>query len=314
MLTQYIKEIIEKDEYIKEASKDIKIESCIAYINIEYQDIRKFVKGLAEKDNRFILYNSGVNIKNMLSTYGYPFKSKQHSRGWNVYFNNVDETDKIIKYLNNNKDMLSDYEYIHNLPRGVKTNIKYIFGIREREREICMSIKSVPESLKYQFTKDFVNKKLILSDKCCYKLKKETAHKWEKENNKSIAITGIRADEGGMRSLNGCTIFDGKDLKKFHPLKVCSDEWEEWFIETYNIELCKLYYPPYNFKRTGCCGCPFALDLQNQLNVMEKLLPNDYKKAEMLWKPVYDEYRRLGYRLRKERTLWDLPYEITNKG
>ena len=135
---------------------------------------------------------------------------------------------------------------------------------------------------------------------CCYKMKKEPAHKWEQENNRHIAITGMRAEEGGMRNQNGCTIFDDNNkLKKFHPIKVVSEEWEDWFIKKYNVELCELYYPPYNFKRTGCKGCPFALDLQEQLDKMKELLPNDYKQCEILWKPVYDEYRRIGYRLDK---------------
>jgi hypothetical protein len=35
---------------------------------------------------------------------------------------------------------------------------------------------------------------------------------------------------------------------------------------------------------------------------MQKLLPNEYKQCETIWKPVYDEYRRIGYRLRKKGT------------
>ena len=39
------------------------------YLNtgIEYQDIRKFVQELAKNDNRIIVLNSGVNIKQKLS-------------------------------------------------------------------------------------------------------------------------------------------------------------------------------------------------------------------------------------------------------
>ena len=74
------------------------------------------------------------------------------------------------------------------------------------------------------------------------------------------------------------------------------------------IKLCKLYYPPFNFERTGCKGCPFALDLQKELDVLGELLPNERKQCELLWKPVYEEYRKIGYRLRKknEFLLFDL--------
>ena len=101
-----------------------------------------------------------------------------------------------------------------------------------------------------------------------------------------------------MRNQGGCTVFDGDKLIKFHPLKVVDEEFEQLFIEKYNIKLCKLYYPPYNFKRTGCKGCPFALDLNNQLEIMKEYLPNEKKQCELIWKPVYTEYRKLDYRLK----------------
>ena len=82
-----------------------------------------------------------------------------------------------------------------------------------------------------------------------------------------------------------------------------STAFEDYIIAKYDIKLCKLYYPPYNFKRTGCKGCPFALDLQDQLNVMATYLPNERNQCEFIWKPVYEEYRRLGYRLEKSEQL-----------
>ena len=109
----------------------------------------------------------------------------------------------------------------------------------------------------------------------------------------------MRKDEGGQRASIGCIVTDKDNkLTKFHPLLVVSEEFENWFLEKYNIKLCKLYYPPFNFERTGCKGCPYALNLQDQLDKMERLLPNEKRQCEKLWKPVYDEYRRLGYRLR----------------
>lgn len=138
------------------------------------------------------------------------------------------------------------------------------------------------------------------SNLCCYKLKKEVAHKWAKTSKKSIILTGMRAEEGGNRKRLGCIITDKKGkLLKFHPLIKVNDEWENWFIEKENIKLSKLYYPPFNFRRTGCKGCPYSLDLEEQLEIMEIYLPNERKQCEFIWKPVYDEYRRLGYRLKK---------------
>lgn len=72
----------------------------------------------------------------------------------------------------------------------------------------------------------------------------------------------------------------------------------EWFIKEHKIELCELYYEPYNFTRTGCLGCPFNIKIQDTLNTLDEKLPLEKKKAEAIWKEVYQEYRRLNYRLR----------------
>lgn len=241
-----------------------KIPRVFINTGIEYSDIVKYVKGLAKEDDRFYIINPTKNVKNILEEYGYPFKSKEHSKLLSLYQNNSRNSNWLKNYLSEDK-----------------SKTKY----------------QCPKILKYQFTNNF---NLKISSSCCDKLKKQVVLKFEKENKKTIALTGMRKSEGGQRASINCIITDKENnLKKFHPLLVVSEEWEEWFIEHYDIKLCKLYYPPYNFKRTGCKGCPFSLDLQKQLDVMEKLLPNEYKQCEIIWKPVYDEYRRIGYRLRK---------------
>ena len=248
-----------------------KIPRVFINTGIEYNYIVEFVKDLAKNDDRFIILNPTKPIKKVLEENGYPFKSKQHSHNLEVYQRNG----------------------------MTKTNIQYL-GLGSKTQFLC------PNCLKYQFSKDF---KIKISDKCCYKMKKEPAHKWSTENNKTITMTGMRSDEGGMRNYqHNCAVYDGKNLIKFHPLKPISNEFEDWLIKEYKIQLCKLYYPPFNFQRTGCKGCPYSLDLQNQLDVMEQLLPNERKQCEIIWKPIYDEYRRLGYRLKqyKETSLEDL--------
>lgn len=235
---------------------------------IEYNDIVAFVKELAEKDSRFVILKPTKPIKETLEKYGYPFKSKQHSHNLMVYQNS-----------------------------GIGLSVKRYLGIIESTTKF-----RCPKCLQYQFREDF---KIKCSDKCCLKLKKEPIHKWEKENNRLIAITGMRNSEGGKRaSIKSCVLTDKKgNIKRFHPLIKVDDNWENWFIKEKNIQLCKLYYPPFNFKRTGCKGCPFSLDLEEQLKVMEIYLPNERKQCEMIWKPTYEEYRRIGFRLKSKEQL-----------
>ena len=233
---------------------------------IEYLKIVEFVKKLASQDKRFILIAPSKPIKKILEEYGYPFKSKEHSTKLHEWQQGNRETKSIKKYLGEGRF-------------------------------------SCPKLLRYQFSDSF---NIKVSQFCCHKLKKEPARKWAKENKKSITITGMRKEEGGQRTTLGCILTDknGKVIK-FHPLAVVNDEWENEFIQKEKISLCELYNPPYNFKRTGCAGCPFNLHLKEQLETMAMFLPAEKRRCELIWKKVYEEYRRIGYRLDEKITVWD---------
>lgn len=238
-----------------------KIPRLFLNTGIEYFDILKYVKEMTLKDNRIIIYNVGVNIKYMLETKGYPFKSKEHS--------------KIISMLR--KGSTSEW-------------VKNYMDINRKSKYKC------PKILREQLNPNYAIK---ISDQCCYELKKKPAHKWAKENKKSIVLVGLRMTEGGQRAnAKSCLVFNKDKLKEFKPINPMTNEWMDWFIDYFKIELCRLYYPPFNFTRTGCKGCPFSLKLQEQLNVMEKLLPTEKKQCEIIWKVPYAEMRRLGYRLK----------------
>lgn len=159
---------------------------------------------------------------------------------------------------------------------------------------------SCPKKLLYQYEPSFT---LKISNHCCYRLKKDIFKHWSKENHKSITLTGMRKTEGGQRKNLNCFTNEGK---KFHPLVSIPDEWMEQFILKFEIKLCRLYYPPFNFKRTGCKGCPYNLHLQEDLDVMLELLPEERIQCEIIWGKVYQEYRRIGYRLRKELNVFEI--------
>lgn len=212
---------------------------------------------MAKHDDRIIIYNVGKNISETLKKVGYPFKSKEHSYKLALFQKNG-VTQTVEKYLNSKNKF------------------------------------SCPDKLKYQFTHDF---NIRISDRCCYEFKKKPAKEWAIKNNKTIKITGMRREEGGYRNNLNCIILKDDKLNSFHPLSVINENFENWFINYKNIKLCELYYPPFNFKRTGCKGCPFALHLQDELDSIRFILPNEKKQCEIIWKPVYEEYRRIGYRL-----------------
>lgn len=165
---------------------------------IEYQMIVDFVKGLASKDDRFVILQPSIPIKPMLERVGYPFKSKEYS----LYVQQFQ------------KNGLS------------KTVDRYLNPSESRKDYGC------PKTLRYQFTRNF---KLKISNQCCYELKKKPIHEWQKKNNRAITITGMRKNEGGNRkNIQGCILTDTKGkLIKFHPLLIVDDEWENWFTHTH---------------------------------------------------------------------------------
>lgn len=240
-----------------------KISRVYANTGIALNMIRDFVSDMAKSDKRIYIIKPTIPIRQMLEKEGYPFKSKIHAHCVALY---------------------QKYGFKKNMVNG------YLGKRPEKwHSHIC------PKKLLFHFTNE---NRLKISDMCCIKLKEEPLIDWAKENNKSIAIIGTMRDEGGRRGRSDCLQFQGKKLKSFKPLNPITKQWEDWFIDEYNVKICDIYKPPYNFERTGCKGCPFALHLQKELDALEEYFPNERKQCEAIWKPVYDEYRRIGYRLK----------------
>jgi len=232
---------------------------------IELNMIRSFVYNRKEKDDRIVIIQPSKNIKETLNTFGYPFKSK-------VFSSYVDRYRRL----------------------GMTKSVKVFTGQGDKKWSPKFSC---PPNLMYLFSQSY-KPTFPISMQCCIKMKEEPMINWQKENKKNIAIIGIMPSEGGGRVKANCLNFDKKGLKSFQPLVPVTKEWEDWFIEEYDVEICDIYKDPYNFKRTGCKGCPFATNLKKELEILEKYFPEERKQCELIWGPVYDEYRRVKYRLK----------------
>lgn len=237
------------------------------YVNtgIDYNKITEYVKKLADNDDRIIMIKPTLPIKQTLEKYGYPFKNKDFSYRYGL-FQRLGFTKGIKKWLTLNGWI------------------------------------GVPQKLKELFTEDKKISDIKISDKCCIKLKEEPLINKSKELNRNIAIIGILGDESGRRRrfVKNC-FTKTKEQVKFYPMVKVNKEFEKWFLNKKNIKLCELYYEPFNFERTGCKGCPFDLHLQKDLETMQKYFPNERKQCEVIWEPIYDKYRKMGYRLKKDK-------------
>lgn len=231
-----------------------------ANTGIEYNMVRDFVFTMAKTDKRVCVIEPTVPIKQMLEKDGYPFKSKEHSMYLDIFQRNG----------------------------YTKTAVRYLYPDDKRKSFGC------PEKLRYQFTNNF---QLKCSKKCCDRLKKEPMKYWANEHNKKNVILGVMREEGGLRSDAKCIVPYHGGIH-FQPLSVVTKKWEDWFIKEYQVEICEIYKPPYNFDRTGCKGCPYNINLQKDLDILKVFFPNEAKQCELIWQPVYEEYRRIRYRLK----------------
>ena len=247
-----------------------RIPRVYANTGIELNMIKDFVYEMQKNDDRIVIIKPSVPIKPTLEKFGYPFKSKKHAKLVGMY-HRLGKTQSVQTYL------------------GEKTT-RYKKTLEDKSFQ-C------PDKLRFQFDENY---NLKISDKCCEKIKEQPLINWAKENKKQYRIIGVMASEGGRRMKAKCMAFRNGKFKNFQPLVAVTKEWEDWFIYNYDVKICCIYKEPYNFVRTGCKGCPFAIDLQNELDTLERYFPNERKQCEIIWEPVYSEYRRLHYRLKPE--------------
>lgn len=196
------------------AIPDNKLTRVYSDTGIEYNINRQFVYKMAENDDRFVIVKPKLPIKKMLEEVGYPFKSKEHSQA---------------------------VDYFQTKGIGSKTVERYIHPKAERKAYGC------PDILKYQF-EAATALKFKVSLKCCKELKKKPIAKYQKDNNKPYKILGIRHDEGGLRKSAKCLAFKEGELYSFNPLIIVTEQWINWFVKEYKIELSALYYSPLALK------------------------------------------------------------------
>lgn len=262
---------------LDEALPGNKIPRVFINTGVEYKLIVDFFKEMQAEDDRFVEVKPTQNVKTVLETYGYPVKSKEFAEKVRAYRSHGGKT----VYLSRSKD------------REISYLKKYV--------DEAGKLYGCPTKLLPVF-QDVNYPSFSISNLCCLYLKKNPSKfwlkSWMKEHNlkQAVHMTGLRKSEGGTRSYAKCiTINTSSNVINFKPILVVDDDFVDWYMQ--GKKHCKLYDAPYNFKRTGCKGCPFNPKLQKQLEVIEKFFPAERKQCDILFGKVYDFYREIGYRL-----------------
>ena len=257
--------------------KDNKVDYVWFDTGLEYQATKDHLKHLEEKYNiTFIKKRPKIPIPISCKNYGEPFISKiaseflqrlqRHSFKWED-----EDFDTLYK---------KDPKCQSALQWWCNTNLTDNFNIRRNK-----------------YLKEFIiqnNPTFKISNKCCKYAKKDLIHSLLKEEDYDLNIFGVRKAEGGARVRYGNCFDEGDNYDNFRPIFWYKDSDKKEYEEYYKVVHSKCY-TEYGLKRTGCCGCPYGRDFEDELKIIKEYEPKLYKAVTNIFKGSYEytrEYRK----------------------
>lgn len=252
---------------------------------IEYKATYEHLEFLEKKyDIEIIRVKPIKPIPLAVKEYGVPFLNKNVSD--NMYFLRLHNFDW--------KD--GEYDELCDRFGTVRTGIKWWTN-----KNIAMGRQFAIANNK--FLKEFIMENppsFKISKKCCEYAKKKASKKFEKEHEYDLKCMGFRKCEGGVRKAVHKTCFnEGATLDNFRPIWWFSDADKEQYCQWYGVTHSRCY-TEYGMKRTGCVGCPYAIDFEDNLRVMQEHEPQLYKLANAVFGEAY-EYTRQYRKFREEK-------------
>jgi len=227
-----------------------KLEHVFSNTRLEYKECVTFSKEWCKQNGvKLIEVKPDIRPEEIWKTYGYPMFSK--------------EVATILDRMRRAKKVN---------PKKIKKVIAFLerLGYKGRLRN---QDKSMYKRINVKKIKDFLNSNEIrISAQCCDLLKKKPMKKWQKENDKKVAIMGVRAQESLMRRTvwvrKGC-IYETKDQVVVNPIIFFTDKdiWE--YAKKFNIKFADIYYEPHNLERNGCYCCGFGCHRTEENNFIK---------------------------------------------
>jgi 3'-phosphoadenosine 5'-phosphosulfate sulfotransferase (PAPS reductase)/FAD synthetase len=138
-----------------------------------------------------------------------------------------------------------------------------------------------------------------ISNKCCHYAKKLPAKRFKESVECDLNCVGIRKSEGGARSTRYSSCFTSTmgGVDEFRPLFWLTDADKKVYDQHYNIRHSDCY-ELWGMKRTGCAGCPFSRNFEEELELAKTYEPKFYKAMINIFSKSY-EYRRKFEAFRK---------------
>lgn len=131
-----------------------------------------------------------------------------------------------------------------------------------------------------------------ISNKCCYYAKKMVASKFKTKGKFDLNMYGVRKAEGGARRTAYKTCFSSNEDKcdEYRPIFWYLNETKRIYEEHYDVVHSRCYME-YGLKRTGCAGCPYGRNFEEELEIMQQHEPKLFKAVNFVFKDSY-EYTR----------------------
>lgn len=255
--------------------KDNKVEYVWFDTGLEYQATKEHLKYLEERYGiRILTYKAKKPIPICCREYGQPFISKNVSN----------MMQRLMRHNFTWEDKPFD-ELYRRYPKcksallwWTNSNISDQFNIRRNKYLKEFIIQNPPT--------------FSVSNKCCYYAKKKVIHDLIKENDYRLNIFGVRRAEGGLRVTAYKSCFDeADDCDNYRPLFWYKDSDKDEYMDAYAIEHSKCY-TEYGLLRTGCAGCPYGRDFENELEIIKKYEPKLYKAVNYIFGDSYEYTRK----------------------
>ena len=134
--------------------------------------------------------------------------------------------------------------------------------------------------------------KFVISKMCCQKAKKDPAEE-EEQNGYDLICTGVRKAEGGTRSTGFHSCFDQKfgGADYYRPLFWWTDQDKEQYTKFFNLTRSDCY-EVWGMDRTGCAGCPFGKNFEQELDLVQQYEPKRYQAINAIFGKSYDYTRQ----------------------
>ena len=145
-----------------------------------------------------------------------------------------------------------------------------------------------------------------ISNKCCHYAKKAVVKEFMKKiGGADLNIYGVRKAEGGARSAayKNCFTAHVDDADEYRPIFYYTDEDKEYYEDYFSITHSDCY-KKYGLKRTGCAGCPFGLDFETELKIIQEYEPHLYTACNSIFGESYEytrKYRKFCEQKRAEK-------------